>query len=64
MICVCIGSKHPGANRRRRLDNYMVVGKYGLLVRKRSLKDADNGWVNILTFPHAPTHTAQYAESR
>ena len=51
------------------------VGKYGLLARKRSLKDVDNGWVNILsflTFPHASTHsaltavshTAQRAESR
>jgi len=50
----------------------MVLGKYSLLARKRSLKDADNGPVNILTFPHAPTHsaltavshTAQRAESR
>jgi len=50
----------------------MVVGKYGLLARKRSLKDADNGRVNILTFSHAPTHsvltavshTAQRAETR
>jgi len=49
---------------------YMVVGKYGLLAQKRSLKGADSGRVNILTFPHAPTsaltavsHTAQRAES-
>jgi len=70
MICVRIGSKHRGASRRWRLD--MVVVKYGLLAQKRSLKDADNGWVNILTFPHAPihsaltaiSHTAQRTESR
>jgi len=46
----------------------MVVGKFGLLARKRSVNDADNGRVNILTFPHAPltavSHTAQHAESR
>jgi len=41
----------------------MVVGKYGLLARKCSLKDADNGRVNILTFPHAPTHSALTAVS-
>jgi len=54
------------------MTRYMVVGKYGLLARKHSLKDADNGRLNILTFPHAPTHstltaishTAQRAESR
>jgi len=70
MICVRIDSKHPGASRRRRLDIWSWESS--LLVQKRSFKDDDNGRVNILTFPHAPTHsaltavshTAQNAESR
>jgi len=36
----------------------MVVGKCGLLVQTCSLKDADNEWVNNLTFPRSPTHAA------
>jgi len=33
----------------------MVMGKYSLLAQKRSLKDADNERVNILTFNSHPT---------
>jgi len=45
------------------MTRYMVVGKYGLLAQKCSLKDADNGRVNILTFSHAPNHSALTAIS-
>jgi len=36
---VCIGSKHPRVYWLQMTTRYMVVGKYGLLVQKRGLKD-------------------------
>jgi len=51
LVGPCIGSKHPGMYWlwTTYFPTPIVVGKYGLLVRKRSLKDADNGRVNNLT---------------
>jgi len=49
LVDLCIGSKHPGAYWQWTTTRYMVVGKYGLLARKHSLKDTNNGSVNNLT---------------